>query len=151
MFSKDFFKIRKIIMSVEKMVTPEKALNIGYKLGELSRQIEMVIETANKSRSRERLHIEVFRVNEGLKFILDELKLSNTSETIQNDIEEYLKETINLNMDEKSGMILGKLKKKLADRKYRSNLKIDEVKELDLKLKIWRDKLTSELNALSSN
>ncbi|WP_455463325.1 hypothetical protein [Candidatus Hodarchaeum mangrovi] len=134
-----------------KMISSEIVLNIGFKLGEIVREVELVIETAPK-RSRERIHIELFRVYEGLRYVLDELKVLNCSSEVQFEIESYLdqlsgrklsKESIN---DEKR--LLTKVKEKLRERSFSSKLKIEEVKELQLKLKIWRDRISGDLGRL---
>jgi len=135
-----------------KMISSEIILNIGFKLGEIVRQVELVIETAPK-RSSERIHIEVFRVYEGLRAVMNELHSINCSIEVQSEIESYLdqlsgkklsKESIN---DEKR--LLTKVKEKLKERSFSSKLKVDEVKELQLKLKIWRDRISGDIIRLS--
>ena len=135
------------------MISSEIILNIGFKLGEIVRQVELVIETAPK-RSSERIHIELFRVYEGLRFVLDELHAANCSIEVQAEIESYLdqlsggKKPLKDNIDDDK-RLLTRVKEKLRERSFSSKLKIDEVKELQLKLKIWRDRISGDLVRLS--
>lgn len=133
------------------MIPNEVVLNIGYKLGELSRQIDLVIESSPKT-SAKRIKIKVFRVYEGLRYIFDELKAITCSPDIQLEIETYLnqlsggkfsKETID---DEKR--LLARVKGKLKERSLTSELKIDEVNELKLKIDIWRNRISGDLARL---
>ncbi|MFW9996262.1 MAG: hypothetical protein ACFFD4_29745, partial [Candidatus Odinarchaeota archaeon] len=127
----------------------ETLFDIGYKVGALSRQVEMVIEASSK-RSSERLHIMVYRVYENLKYILNELKELGISEKVQEDLLIYLSqltggkiiENSEQDEEESTTMVIGTIKRKIKDRKQNLNrkLKIDEVRELDLKLKLWKDK-----------
>ncbi|MFX0137961.1 MAG: hypothetical protein ACFFDN_30245 [Candidatus Hodarchaeota archaeon] len=135
------------------MINSEITFNIGYNLGELSRQIAMVIETANQQCSKQ-LSIEVYRVYENLKYILDELISINASETITNDLKSYLNQLSrgkydrDSESDETHELILEKLKRRFAERRQKGKLKPAAVKKLDLKLKIRKDRITRELNQL---
>lgn len=134
---------------------------LGYKLGELSREIELVIETAQRTQKKERHQIKVVRIYEALRYVVDEMIKLGASEEIQNDLTLYLsqlaknyseiKEKIESEQqqDVQTEMIVSKLKRKFA-RKNR-DLKLDEAKELDMKLKIWKDRITLEFSRFSSN
>lgn len=130
---------------------PEVPFILGHKLGELSREIELVIETSQREDRREKHKIKVIRVYESMKYVHDELMQLGTSEEIQKDFTLYLKNLakkyseIKRKIDDEQGkvtkdeMIVSKFKRKIS-RKNR-DLHLYEVKELDLKLKILKDKL----------
>ncbi|OLS22703.1 MAG: hypothetical protein HeimC3_29770 [Candidatus Heimdallarchaeota archaeon LC_3] len=133
------------------MKITHNAFNIGYRLGSLSRHLEIVIETANAKTSKEKYQIEVYRIYESLKYVLDELEDLNILEKVQYDLSSYLNQLTGLNSKEtqnelKRSMVLSKFKKKISDHKLRTNrvLKPHEVSELDLKLKMWKDRITNE-------
>ena len=63
---------------------------LGHKLGELTREIELVIETVQHTQKRERHQIKVIRVYDSLRYILDELTLLDVSEEIQKEFSSYM-------------------------------------------------------------
>ena len=73
------------------MKITHNAFNIGYKLGSLSRHLEIVLETANAKNEKERYQIEVYRIHESLKYVLDELEDLNILEKVKYDLGSYLK------------------------------------------------------------
>jgi len=131
---------------------------LGHKLGELSREIELVIETAERQDKREKHQIKVTRVYESLKYLIDELALLGISDEIQKDITVYMNllaknysEIKNRISEEniqefESEMIVSKIKRRM--RRKNRNLKLEEVKELHQKIKIWKDRITIELSRL---
>lgn len=133
---------------------------LGHKFGELSREIEIVIETAEREQKSERHQIKVLRVYESLRYTLDELIQLGISDEIQKDIAVYMnnlaksyseiKNKIEEEEDQEfeSEMIVSKLKRKL--RRKNRDLKLVEVKEFYQKLKIWKDRITIELSRSSS-
>lgn len=132
------------------MKITHNAFNIGYKLGSLSRHLEIVIETANSKSSKEKFQIEVYRIFECLKYVLDELEELNILDKVQNDLSSYLNQLTGLDSKEeqkefKRSMVLSKVKKKITDHRLRSDrvLKPQEVAELNLKLKMWKDRITN--------
>lgn len=132
---------------------------LGHKLGELSREIELVIETAQRTQKKQRHQIKVLRVYDSLRYVLNELTLLKVSEEILKDLASYLnmlaknyseikrKTEEKQNQDFEKEMIVTKLKRKMS-RKNR-DLKLDEVKDLGMKLRIWKDRITLELSRLS--
>lgn len=127
------------------------SFDIGFKLGSLSRYLEIVLESAAASSSDKR-KIEAFRVFETLKYVVDQLSSANAMEGLRNEISEYLEELTGGPSDKEKEipekeMILTKIKKKITDRRPRSDrdLKISEVSALDLKLKMWKDKFVTGL------
>ena len=130
-------------------------LNIGYRLGNLARDIELVIETLNSKESKLKFHLELYRVQETLKYINDELVAIQVMESIQSDIQSYLIQLtgFDANNEEKDERttILKKIKKGVTERKYRANRELNstEIRELDLKVKGWKDKLIGELAKIS--
>ncbi|MFX1517288.1 MAG: hypothetical protein ACFFC6_13375 [Promethearchaeota archaeon] len=131
---------------------------LGHKLGELSREIELVIETAERPEKSERHQIKVVRVYEALKYLVDELAILWISDEIQKDITVYMNilaknysEIKNRILEEdtqefESEMIVSKIKRKM--RRKNKNLKLEEVKELHQKAKMWKDRITIELSRL---
>ena len=65
-------------------------LNIGYRLGNAARDIELVIETLNNKDTKLKFHLELYRVQETSKYINDELVAIQAMESIQSDIQSYL-------------------------------------------------------------
>ena len=132
---------------------------LGHKLGELSREIELVIETAQRPQKSERHQIKVVRVYEALKYILDELVELKISDEIQKDFTVYInnlaknyseiKNKIDKEEDREfeNEMIVSKLKRKI--RRKNRDLKLEEVKEFHQKLTIWKDRITIELSRSS--
>ena len=76
-------------------------------------------------------------------------------ESIQSDIQSYLIQLtgFDANNEEKDERttILKKIKKGVTERKYRANRELNstEIRELDLKVKGWKDKLIGELAKIS--
>ncbi|MHA2370698.1 MAG: hypothetical protein ACXADX_17935 [Candidatus Hodarchaeales archaeon] len=134
------------------MTQLEAIFHLGHKFGELSRQIEMAIETQSWRHCR--VEIELYRVDESLKIILGELmKLhdSEIAEKTQTDIKSYLERLTEEKMDdgeeqeEEYATMISRIKTKIKKRKYKRKLKSDEVKDLDVNLKIWEDRIINEL------
>ncbi|UCG04145.1 MAG: hypothetical protein JSW11_09190 [Candidatus Heimdallarchaeota archaeon] len=133
---------------------------LGHKLGELSREIELVVETAQRDEKSERLQIKVIRVYEILKYIHNELIQLEISNEIQKDIEAYMstlaknyseiKDKIDReeSQDFENEMIVSKIKRKM--RRKNRDLKLETVKEFHEKLKIWKDRITIELSRSSA-
>jgi CCR4-NOT transcriptional regulation complex NOT5 subunit len=128
---------------------------VGHKLGELSREIELVIETAEREERSGRHQIKVLRVYESLRYLLDELIKMGLSEDIQKDITVFINNLaksyseIKHKIEEEDQefeeeMIVSKLKKRF--RRKNKDLKLEEVKEFHQKLKIWKDRITIELS-----
>ncbi|MFX0015892.1 MAG: hypothetical protein ACFFB2_18050 [Promethearchaeota archaeon] len=128
---------------------------LGHKFGELSREIELVIETAEREEKRERHQIKVIRIYDSLRYIHDELKQLGVSEEIQRDLSLYLN-TLAKNYSEirnriveeekqetETEMIVSKLKRRFQRKNL--DLKPNEVADLSVKLKIWKDKMILEL------
>ncbi|MFX1283134.1 MAG: hypothetical protein ACFFB5_05740 [Promethearchaeota archaeon] len=143
-----------------RIINNELLFILGHKLGELAREIELVTETAQRTEKRERHQIKVIRVYDSLRYILDELTLLEVSEEIQKDISLYINQLAknyseikrkieeSQDQDSEKEMIVTRLKRKMS-RKNR-DLKLDEVRNLGMKLKIWKDRITIELSRLSS-
>ena len=134
----------------------DTAFNIGFQIGNLSRQVEIVIETTNAKEKSARVKIQAFRVFESLKYVIDELESGNILEKVQIDMSVYLSQLTGISKndassDTKPDMILRKLTKKLSTRKLRldRDLKTQEISELDLKLSMWKDRISSEFVKLS--
>lgn len=145
-------------------MTQRKAIfNLGHKLGELARQVEMVIETQSWRRCQN--EIEVSRISDNLTYVLGELMILDVSEVIektQQDIKSYLEKLTKEKIDEgaaKEGeeekekkLIVGKIKSEIKKRRQRQirkkrqkrKLTPDEVNELNLNLEIWKDRMINE-------
>ena len=131
---------------------------LGHKLGELTREIELVIETAERQEKSERHQIKVIRVYDSLKYLTDELALLGISDELQKDITVYMNilaknysEIKNRISEEniqefETEMIVSKIKRRM--RRKNRNLKLELVKELHQKGKIWKDRITIELSRL---
>jgi hypothetical protein len=151
-------------------VTQLKAIfNLGHKLGELARQVEMVIETQSWRRCQN--EIKVSRISDSLLFVLGELMIldgSGVIEKTQQDIKSYLEKLTKEKIDEgaeKDGdedekerkLIVGKLKSEIKKRRQtqirrkrqKRKLTLDEVNELNMNLGIWKDRLVNECARLS--
>ncbi|MHA2203786.1 MAG: hypothetical protein ACW991_08860 [Candidatus Hodarchaeales archaeon] len=143
------------------MISRHEVFILGHKLGELSREIELVIETAEREVKSERHHIKVLRVYESLRYILDELTQLGISDEIQKNITVYMNNLgksyseIKFKIEEEEDqvfedeMIVSKLKRKL--RRKNRDLKLEEVKEFHQKIKIWKDRITIELSRPLTN
>ncbi len=69
----------------------EIPFNIGFKIGELRRQAE-IVERFAKNPSKQRLKLEVIHVFDNLRYILHELELLKISEAVLTETREYLDE-----------------------------------------------------------
>ncbi|MFW9916495.1 MAG: hypothetical protein ACFFGZ_12890 [Candidatus Thorarchaeota archaeon] len=134
------------------MTQLDAIFHLGCKFGELSRQIEMAIETQSWRHCR--VEIELSRVDEILKSILDELMRLDTSEIAektQNDVKVYLERLTEEKIEaeeedeEEYETMISRIRTKIKKRKYKRKLKTDEVSDLDLNLKIWEDRIINEL------
>ncbi|MHA2296775.1 MAG: hypothetical protein ACXAEU_03140 [Candidatus Hodarchaeales archaeon] len=148
------------------MTRLEVPFNLGFKLGSLSRQVEIVIETASKSSSNKRIKIKVYRVYDSLKYILDELMELGISEMVQKDLKSYLNQLAGGRIDEEleqeqeegeeqeddETRVFGKIRKKFKDRRQNlsRDLKENKARELDVKLKLWKDRIAVDFNKKSS-
>ena len=140
------------------MTNYHSILNIGYRLGNLARDVEIVLESQKtKDPNMKKFHLEVFRVQEILKYIVDELEHIDEYGPTRIDIQDYIiqltGEPIAEDDDEERKTLLRKIKQGITDRKYRADraLNAREVYELDLKLKGWKDKLLGELVKLQGS
>ena len=134
------------------MSEQEIPFNIGYKIGEMTRQIEISIEFVKNS-TRQRPILKVAQIYESLKYIFQELELLNIPKELLKEIEEYLDQISGgkysedrLTDEEKSDeMLLGRIKKSLMKRSQNLNrdMKIDEMKTILPKLQIWRDRISN--------
>ena len=130
-------------------------LNIGYRMGNLARELEIVIERLNsKSTKSKKIHIELYRVQEALKYVIEELEKMKALQSITSDIQGYFLQLTGINTleedeegNEERKPLLTRIKQGVVDRKYRPNRELQprEIYELDLKLKTWKDKLAGEL------
>jgi len=140
--------------------TSEVPFLIGVRFGELSRYIETVIETSTKQRRGERIEIKVFYVYESLKYLHEELSKLSVSDEILNDMDMYIgelarnygeiKQKVATESDRgaKNQMIVTKLRKKLTIQRKDQKLRLDDVTQLAMKLRIWKDRITIELSRL---
>ena len=134
------------------MSEQEIPFNIGFKIGEMTRQIEISIEFV-KNPTRQRPILKIAQIYESLKYIYQELELLKISNEILLGIEEYLNEISGgkfsddiLTEEEKSDeMLLGRIKKSLMKRNQNLNrdMKLEEMKTLLRKLQIWRDRISN--------
>ncbi len=134
------------------MSKQEIPFNIGYKFGEMTRQVEISIEF-EKNSTRERPILKVAQIYESLKYIFQELELLNIPKELLKEIEEYLDQISGgkyledkvTDEDKPDEMFLGRIKKSLTKRNQNLNrdMKIDEMKTVLLKLQIWRDRISN--------
>ena len=134
------------------MSEQEIPFNIGFKIGEMTRQVEISIEF-EKNPTRQRPILKIAQIYESLKYIFQELELLNIPKELLKEIEEYLDQISGgkyledkLTDEEKSDeMLLGRIKKSLKKRNQNLNrdMKIDEMKTILLKLQIWRDRISN--------
>jgi hypothetical protein len=134
------------------MSTSEIPFNIGYKIGEMTRQIELSMEFV-KNPTRQRPILKLDQIYESLKYILLELELLNIPKDILKDITEYLDSVSGGRYSEEQSeeeeksdeMLLGKIKKSITKRTQNltREMKIDEMKTLLHKLQIWRDRISN--------
>ena len=135
----------------------EIPFNIGYKIGEMTRQVEISIEFVKNS-SKQRPILQVAQIYESLKYVYQELELMNIPHEILQEIEEYLDwisggkySEEKLTTDEKSEeMILGRIKKSLKklNQNLNRDMKIDDMKSLLRKLQIWRDRVSNAFSRM---
>jgi len=134
------------------MSAQEIPFNIGYKIGEMTRQVEISIEFV-KNPTRQRPILKVAQIYESLKYIFQELELLKIPKEILKEIEEYLDQISGGKyLEEKipdkekpDEMFLGRIKKSLTKRNQNLNrdMKIDEMENILLKLQIWRDRVSN--------
>jgi hypothetical protein len=139
------------------MMTQLKAIfNLGQRFGEISRELEMAIET--RSLRHCRIEIEVFRVYEGLMQVIDELMKLDASEIFEKtqlDIKLYLEKLTKRKIgteqekEEEYEMLLTRIKKRIKKRKQKRKLKSEEISELNSNLKVWKDRFANEFLRLS--
>ncbi|MHA2294254.1 MAG: hypothetical protein ACXACK_19000 [Candidatus Hodarchaeales archaeon] len=138
----------------------EIPFNIGFKIGELKRQAEIVDRFA-KNPSKQRPNLEVIHVFDSLRYILHELELLHISEAVLNEIREYLDdlsggrfsaamEEVKEKSDE---MLLSRIKNTLYNRikSMNRNMKQDEAQKLALKLSLWRDRISNDFTRIKTN
>jgi hypothetical protein len=143
--------------TISTMSEHEIPFNIGYKIGEMTRQVEVSIEFVKNS-SKQRPILKVAQIYESLKYVYQELELMNIPNEILQEIEEYLDwisggkySEEKLATDEKSEeMILGRIKKSLKklNQNLNRDMKIDDMKSLLRKLQIWRDRVSNAFSRM---
>ena len=134
------------------MSEQEIPFNIGYKIGEMTRQVEISIEF-EKNPTSQRPILKVAQIYESLKYVFHELELLNIPKELLKEIEEYLDQISGgkyledkmTDEDKPDEMFLGRIKKSLTKRNQNLNrdMKIDEMKTILLKLQIWRDRISN--------
>ena len=131
--------------------------NIGFEIGELRRQAE-IVERFAKNPSKQRLKLEVIHVFDNLRYILHELELLKISEAVLTETREYLDELsggkFSAAMDEVKDktdeMFLTRTKKTLYNRikSMNRNMKKEEAESLALKLSLWCDRISNEFTRI---
>jgi hypothetical protein len=139
------------------MSSLEIPYNIGNKLGELTQLAEICIEFA-KNPSNQRPRMEVLRVYEGLRYIMQELELLAFSESLLQELRDYLDKISGGKLSDESTqkqtpedeMLLTRIKKSIKSRGQNLDreMKTEEIKNLSLKLKIWRDRISNEFTRI---
>lgn len=134
------------------MSEKEIPFNIGYKIGEMTRQLEISIEYI-KNPSRQRPILKAVHIYESLKYISQELELLGIPNVIFQEIDEYLNQISGgkfseekMAVEEKTDeMFLGRLKKsiKKLNQNLNREMKADEMKDILRKLQIWRDRISN--------
>ncbi len=134
------------------MSESEIPFNIGFKIGEMTRQVEISIEFV-KNPTRQRPILKVAQIYESLRYISQELELLKIPNEILKEITEYLDEISGgkfseekMTVEEKSDeMLLGRIKKSLMKRNQNLNrdMKTEDMKTLLRKLQIWRDRISN--------
>ena len=134
------------------MSESEIPFNIGFKFGEMTKQIEFCVEFV-KNPTRQRPILKVDQIYESLKYIIIELKLLNLPQEIMKEMAEYLdtisggkySEDLLAEEDKADEMILGRIKKSLTKRNQNLNreMKEDDMRTLSHKLQIWRDRISN--------
>ncbi|MHA2226336.1 MAG: hypothetical protein ACXAC8_14095 [Candidatus Hodarchaeales archaeon] len=137
----------------------EVPFNIGYKLGEMARQAEIASEFAERD-SDQGPRIEVIHVVESLKYISHELALLNISETLLEELSDYLNNLTGgkfsaekkENLDKSDDLLLTRIKKSFKSRGKTliRDMKPKEVKTLAIKLQIWRDRISNEFTRIET-
>ena len=140
-----------------RLSTFEVPFNIGFKIGELKRQAEIVDRFA-KNTSKQRPQLEVIHVFDSLRYILHELELLNISEALLSEIREYLDElsggkytaAIEEGKEKTDEMLLARIKNSLYNRikSMNRNMKQEEAQKLALKLSLWRDRISNDFTRL---
>lgn len=139
-----------------KEIRPELYFIMGIKIGELAKNVEMVISSHNTKDKRFRVKLGALIVYENLRDISEGLKQSNTHENIVGDIDTYLDQITkkferhlltDSSSDEKSdsGLIVTKLKKRIQTLLKGKELNLEETIELNTKLASWKDRLVLDL------
>jgi hypothetical protein len=138
----------------------EIPFNIGFKIGEMTRQVELSIEFV-KNTSKERPILKVGQIFESLKYVYQELDLMNIPYEILKEIDEYLDQISGgkfsedklATEDKSEEMIIGRIKKTLKKRNQNMNrdMKIDEMKSLLRKLQIWRDRVSNAFSRMKTS
>ncbi|MFX0139762.1 MAG: hypothetical protein ACFFDN_39345 [Candidatus Hodarchaeota archaeon] len=132
--------------------------NVGYMLGKFLNKIETADLNERQKSQRDVknfVKIKTIDVLDQLEALNEELKRINISEETQKDIEDYKNQIIKkhgkfLEEDEtKSTLMLRKITTKIkVKRQKMRNISLEEVKELILNLKMWKDRITIELGKL---
>ena len=140
-----------------KSIRPELHFIIGFKIGELAKNAEMVISSHNKKEKRFRIQLSASIVYENLRDISEGLKQSNTHENIVKDIDNYLDQFLkkferhllsdqSSEVESESGLIVSRLKKKIQTLTQGKTLNLEETIELNTKLTSWKDRLILDLS-----
>lgn len=135
----------------------EIPFNIGFKIGELKRQAE-IVERYAKNPSKQRPSLEVIYVFDSLRYILHELELLNISEAVLHEIGEYLDDlsggkysaAMEEVKDKSDEMFLARIKNSLYNRIKSMNrdMKQEEAQKLALNLSLWRDRISNDFTRL---
>ncbi|MHA2245895.1 MAG: hypothetical protein ACXADY_13105 [Candidatus Hodarchaeales archaeon] len=128
---------------------------LGVRFGELSQFVELVIDSSKNRDQEKKTKIKVLFVFESLKYILEELTKLDITDDLLEDITSYLDlltknyEDIKRKIEkedttEEKQMIVSKIVKKLSIHKRFRNqdLKLEDVNNLAVRLKIWKDRVT---------
>jgi hypothetical protein len=139
------------------MSSLEIPYNIGNKLGELVQHAEICTEFA-KNPSNQRPKMKILCVYESLRYILQELELLVISETLLQELRDYLDKISGGKLSDESTpkqatedeMLLTRIKKSIKSRGQNLDreMKTDDIKNLSLKLKIWRDRISNEFTRI---
>jgi hypothetical protein len=142
------------------MIRAEIAFIIGHKLGELARYLELAIERSSRDTKQEKVSIRVLYIYETLKYLESDLNRLKFANDVHKDIDTYIQQ-----LREKYGevrrkiaqdnpqtrddpMLVSKIKQKLSVKKQTNQvLGIEDVKNLEIKLKIWKDRLTIAMSS----
>ncbi|MFW9777326.1 MAG: hypothetical protein ACFFE8_00650 [Candidatus Heimdallarchaeota archaeon] len=137
------------------MIRNDVAFIIGYKLGELARYLELAIERSSRTPKRERVLVRALYVYETLKNLESDLSQLQFADDVHKDIDTYVQRLgekygeIRRRLEEEkpqmqdNPMWVSKIKQKLSVIKRTNQvLGMEEVKNLQIKLKFWKDRLT---------